>query len=92
MWMELETFIQEAYTRCLNTTNITAGQQGYIQKAFAVLAEESTEDKDNNVQTVITQMAALTTQSEVTAASTGANTLAVMSAINQLAANQQATL
>jgi hypothetical protein len=92
VWTELKTFIQEAYTRCLNATNITAGQQDYIQSAFAVLAKESTEDKDDDNQTVITQMTALTTQSEVTAASTAANTLTVTSAINQLATNQQTIL
>jgi hypothetical protein len=55
-----------------------------------VLAEESTGNEDNNVQTVITQMVALTMQSKMTAASTAATTSAVMSAIKQLAANQQA--
>ncbi len=90
VWTELRTFIQEAYTRRLNIMNITAGQQGYIQNVFAALAKESTKDENDDVQTVITQMAALTTQSKVMAASTAANTLAVTSAINQLAANQQA--
>jgi hypothetical protein len=84
VWTELKTFTQEAYTRRLNATNITAGQQGYVQNA--------SNDEDNNVQTVITQMAALTTQSKMTAASTAATTLAVTSAINQLSANQQAML
>ncbi len=84
VWTELKTFIQEAYTRCLNATNITAGQQGYVQNA--------SNDEDDNVQTVITQMAALTTQSKMMAASTAATTLAVTSAINQLATNQQAML
>jgi hypothetical protein len=92
VWTELKTFIQEVYTRRLNTTNITAGQHSYVQNAFAMLAKESTKDKENNVQTVIMQMAALTTQRKVTAASNAANTLAVMSAINQLAANQQVML
>ncbi len=92
VWMGLKTFIQEAYMRHLNATNITAGQQGYVQNAYAVLAKESTNDEDNNVQTVITQMAALTTQNKMMAASTAATTLAVMSTINQLATNQQAML
>jgi hypothetical protein len=90
VWMELKTFIQEAYTRRLNGTNITAGQQGYVQNTYTVLAEESTNDEYNNIQTVITQMVALTTQSKMTRASTAATTLVVTSAINQLAANQQA--
>jgi hypothetical protein len=57
---------------------------------YAALTKESTDDEDNNIQTVITQMAALTMQSKMTAASTAATTLAVTSTINQLAANQQA--
>jgi hypothetical protein len=76
VWTELKTFIQEAYTRPLNATNITAGQHGYIQNAYAALAEKSTNDEDDNLKTVITQMAALTTQSKMTAASTAATTLA----------------
>ncbi len=69
MWTELKTFIQEAYTRHPNATNITVRQQGYVQNAYAALPEESTNDEDDDVQTVITQMAALTTQSKMTAAS-----------------------
>lgn len=90
VWTELKTFIQEAYTRRLNATNITAGQHGYVQNAYAALAEESTDEEDDDVQTVITQMAALTTQSQLTAASQAASTSTVTSAINQLVANQQA--
>jgi cell pole-organizing protein PopZ len=60
-----------------------------VQNAFAVLQDESKEE-DDGVQTVITQMAALTTQSQLTA-TTRAETLAsVAAAINQLNANQQA--
>jgi hypothetical protein len=92
VWTELKTFIKEAYTGCLNMTNITAGQQGYVQNAYTTLAKESTNDEDNDVQTVITQMAALTMQSKMMATSTAATTLVVTSAINQLAANQQAML
>jgi len=40
--------------------------QGYVQNTFSVLQEES-EEEDDDVQTVITQMAALTTQSQLTA-------------------------
>jgi hypothetical protein len=42
-------------------TSITAGAQGYVQNAFATLIEEL-DDKDYDVQTVMTQMAVLTTQ------------------------------
>ncbi len=54
-------FIQEVHQRRLNATNITAGQQGYVQNAFAALTDESTDNDDDDVQTVITQMAVLTT-------------------------------
>jgi hypothetical protein len=92
VWTELKTFIQEAYTCRLNATNITAKQHGYVQNAYAALAEESTDEEGNDVQTVITQMAALTTQSKIMAASNAVTTSLVMTAINQLAANQQAML
>ncbi len=88
IWTNLKTFVQECYTRHLNTTNITAGLQGYVQNAFAALGEESDKD-DDNVQTVITQMAALTTQSQLTATTTAETQASVAAAINQLAANQQ---
>ncbi len=90
MWTELKTFVQEVYTRHLKATNITAGQHGYVQNAYAALAEDSTEeDDDDGVKTVITQMAALTTQSQLTVASHAATTSSVMNVINQLAANQK---
>jgi ABC-type transporter Mla subunit MlaD len=44
----------------------------------------------DGVQTVITQMAALTTQSQLTASTTAETNASVTTAINQLAANQQA--
>ncbi len=58
---------------------------------FAALAEES-DDEDDDVQTVITQMAALTTHSQLTASisMTAETNALVTAAINQLAANQQA--
>ena len=89
IWTTLKTLVQEYYTRCLNATSITTGAQGYVQNAFGTLAEES-DDKDDDVQTVITQMAALTTQSQLTASMTAETNLSVIAAINQLAANQQA--
>jgi hypothetical protein len=92
VWTALKTFIQEVYTCHLNATNITAGQHGYVQNVYATLAKESTDREDNDVQTVIMQMAALTTQSQMTAASNAATALSVMIAINQLAANQQTML
>ncbi len=89
IWTNLKTFVQECYTRRLNATNISAGLQGYVQNAFAALGKES-DDDDNDLQTVITQMAALTTQSQLTATTTAETQASVAAAINQLAANQQA--
>ena len=60
-----------------------------MQNAFAVLQEES-EEEDDDVQTVITQMAVLTTQSQLTATTTAETSASVAVAINQLNANQQA--
>jgi len=91
IWINLKPFIQEAYQRSLNTTSNTPGQHGYVQNAFAVL-EESDDDKDADVATVITQMAALTTQSQLTAASTAATTSLVTAAIYQLNSNQHAMM
>ena len=72
MWTKLKTFIQESYTRRMNASSITSGAHRYVQNAYAALGEESDEE-DDDVQTVITQMAALTTQSQLTA-STSAET------------------
>jgi hypothetical protein len=75
--------------RQLNALSITSGAHGYVENVFAVLQEES-EEEDDDVQPVSTQMAALTTQSQLTA-TTMAETLALVPAvINQLHANQQA--
>jgi len=62
-----------------------------VQNAFAVL-KESDDDKDADVATVIMQMAALTMQSQLTAASTAAATSLVTAAIHQLNSNQQAMM
>jgi hypothetical protein len=92
LWTTLKTFIQEAYTHRLNTTNITAGQHSYVQNAHAALAKESTDGEDDDVQIVIMQMAALTMQSQMMVAIYVATTLLVTTTINQLATNQQAML
>jgi hypothetical protein len=60
-----------------------------VQNAFAVLQEESKEE-DDDIQTVITQMAVLTTQSQLTATTTAEASALVAATINQLHANQQA--
>ena len=85
----LKTFIQESYTRRLNVTSITTGVQGYVQNTYAALADEL-EDEDDDIQTVITQMAALTTQSQLMASTVAETNASVTMAIHQLAANQHA--
>jgi hypothetical protein len=89
IWTTLKTFAQECFTRRLNATSITTGVQGYVQNAFTAVAEES-EDEADDVQTVITQMAALATQSQMMASTAAETNASVTTAINQLAANQQA--
>jgi hypothetical protein len=89
IWTNLKTFVQECYTRQLNASIITSDAQGYVQNAFAVLQDKS-EEEDDDVQTVITKMAALTTQSQLTATTTAEISASVAVAINQLNANQQA--
>jgi hypothetical protein len=86
IWTNLKKFLQECYMRRLNASSITSGAHGYVQNAFAVLQEESEED-DDDVQTVITQMAALTTQSQLTVNTTAETSASVAAAINQLNAN-----
>ena len=63
--------------------------QGYVQNAFTTLAVES-DDHDAGVWTVITQMAVLTTQSQLMASTAAETSALVTMAINQLAVNQQA--
>ena len=58
-----------------------------MQNAFTVL-EESDDDKDADVATVITQMAALTMESQATMASTAATSSLVATAITELNNNQ----
>ncbi len=89
IWTKLKTFVQECYMGQLNATSITTGTQGYVQNAFAALHKDSNEE-DKDVQTVIMEMAALTTQSQLTATTAAETSAAVAAAINQLAENQQA--
>jgi len=71
MWIELRRMIQEAFQRRLNATAPTAGHQGYApalpfqQNAFGALAANDLDD--DSAETVATQMAALTYQSQLTA-------------------------
>jgi hypothetical protein len=70
-WIELRQMIQDAFQLHLNVTAPTAGHQGYApalpfqQNVFGALTND---DSDNNSsKTVVTQMAALTYQSQLTA-------------------------
>jgi hypothetical protein len=55
---------------------------------FGVLAKDTNNKEDADVQSVITQITALTTQSQLMAAMTAATSSLVASAIQQLNANQ----
>ncbi len=95
IWINLKPFIQEAYQRRLTATNNTTGQHGYVQKAYAIFAEtDIDEDNDINddVATVTTHLLAMTTQSQLTAATAAEGAVAVTAAINQLSANQSAIM
>ena len=59
------------------------------ERIHCFLHDES-KDEDDDVQTVITQMAALTTQSQLTATTIAETSASVAAAINRLNANQQA--
>jgi hypothetical protein len=88
IWTNLKTFVQKCYTCQLNASSITAGSQGYVQNASVALTETS-DDNDNDVQTVMMQMAALTTQSQITAYTVAKTSASVAAGIKQLASNQQ---
>jgi hypothetical protein len=76
-WITLWMMIQYSFQWRLNATAPTAGYQGYVpalpfqQNAFSALRES--EDDNNNVKTVATQVTVLMYQSQLTA-STAANT------------------
>jgi hypothetical protein len=67
---------------------IATGSQRFVQNTFTARTETLDED-DDNVQTVMTQMAALTTQSQQTAHTAAKTSASVAAAINQPMANQQ---
>ncbi len=68
-------------------TSITIEAQCYTQNVFAVL-QESDNDNDD-IQSFVMQMAALTTQSNLSATTTVESSAEVTAAIVQLAVNQQ---
>jgi hypothetical protein len=73
-WIALQTMIQEAFQQRFNATAPTAGHQGYApamprqQNAIGILSHN--ESDDNLVETVVTQVTALTYQSQMTTSST----------------------
>ncbi len=78
-WVELCRIIQDAFERCLNATAPTASHQGYapalpymLNNAFSALGQANETNGDDSVDTIATQMAAVTLQSQLTA-STAAN-------------------
>jgi hypothetical protein len=91
-WIELCRMIQEAFQRRLNATAPTAGHQGYApdrpfqQNAFGALAANDSDDDSAN--TVATQMAALTYQSQHTV-TTATNLSQQMNQYMQTLAHQQ---
>jgi hypothetical protein len=94
-WIELRRIIQDAFQRQLNASAPTSGHQGYApaipfqQNAFNALATDDS-DKDT-ADTVPTQMAALTYQSQLMAA-TAANASQRMDQYVQTLAQQQEQL
>ena len=91
-WIELRRTIQEAFQRRLNATAPTAGHQGYApalpfqQNAFGALVANNLDD--DSTETVVTQMAALTYQSQLTA-TTAANSSQQMGQYLQTLVHQQ---
>jgi hypothetical protein len=79
-WIALCTMIQEAFQWHLNAMAPTAIHHGYApampyqQNAFGVLGKTTADSDDESAYTVVTQVAVLTYQSQLTA-STAANLL-----------------
>jgi hypothetical protein len=77
-WIKLRRLIQEAFQHCLNATASMVVGQGYApayhQNAFGVLGTNDSNNEESLANTVATQVAALTYQSQLTqttAATTG---------------------
>ncbi len=78
-WVELRSIIQDAFERRLNATAPTAGHHGYapalpymLNNAFGALGPAAETSDDESVDTIATQIAAVTLQSQLTA-TTAAN-------------------
>ena len=78
-WVELRSIIQDAFERRLNATAPAAGHHGYapalpymLNNAFGAFGPAAETSDDESVDTIATQMAAVTLQSQLTA-TTAAN-------------------
>ena len=95
-WIELRRLLQDAFQRQLNRIAPTTGNQGYApalpyqQNAFGALASNNSDEEDS-AETVATQMAALTYQSQLTA-TTATNSSQQMGQYIQTLAHQQELL
>ncbi len=94
-WIELHQIIQDAFQRRLNASALTSGHLGYApalpfqHNAFNALAADNSEE--DTADTTATQMAALTYQSQITAA-TAANSSERMDQYVHTLAQQQEQL
>lgn len=78
-WVELRRIIQVAFEKRLNATAPTSGHHGYatpllymLNNAFGALGPSTETEDDDSLDTIATQMAAVTLQSQLTA-TTAAN-------------------
>jgi hypothetical protein len=95
-WIKLHRLIQEAFQHCLNATAPTAGHHGYAtaqpyqQNTFGILGETESDNKEPIANTVATQMAALTYQSQRMQSMAANTSQRHDMQLAQLAANQEA--
>jgi hypothetical protein len=93
-WIALRTMIQEAFQHCLNATAPTVGHHGYApvpaycQNAFGELATNETDEESIN-ESVATQVAALTYQSQLMANRATNTSIRQEQQMGHLAAQQQ---
>jgi hypothetical protein len=93
-WIKLCRLIQEAFQRCLNAMAPMAGGHGYApayhQNAFGILGTNDSNDKELLANTVATQVAALTYQSQITQTTAATTSQCQEMQLAQLAATQEA--
>ena len=96
-WVALQTMIQEAFQRRQNATAPTAGHHGYTpalpyQNACGALADDDDDDEEGSItESVASQVAALTYQSQMTASAEATTTQRNSQQLTAIEANQQAT-